>query len=546
MEMKKGLPLLAGITAPVLIVALVMMAMFGSPTPEQRQPSGALDFCSSGTGGVASASGGWVTPLQGTYSTTSKFGFRKNPTGSGGEVHTGQDLKSFLGDTVVAASSGTVADVVNLGGRSYGLHIKIDHPGGVRTIYAHLSKASVTRGQQVVAGQPIGALGSSGRSTGPHLHFELRVNNKPTNPVPWMAEKGAPLNGTPTKPGTTSSSSNPAAAAATKPVVGVDRSSSMSANQLANAAAIIQTGQELGLPERAWLVALITAMQESQLGDYGPAKTPNGDGDVGIFQQRAKVGWYADGRSMEENTAILSDVSYAARTFYLGHDVAVYAAGGAGSVGSHIPGLTDIKGWESMPPWAAAQRVQVSAFPYAYAKWEPTAAALIAALASGTPCAQGQSTSDTGSLPADATAGQKVVAAAMSQRGVPYSWAGGDASGPTKGGCCSPGGHSGAATVGFDCSGLTLYAWAKAGVSLPRTARTQHRAVTAVPIGQIQAGDLLFFSNDSHVGIADGKGGMIHAPRTGKPVEVVPNVLSNSYWSKAFNGAGRPGHGGGD
>lgn len=558
METKKAAPLLALVAAPVLVLALVLVAMFGSPTPSQRQARqpGLGSFCAPGVAGgspvgTSSATGAWVTPLQSAYRTTSKYGWRKNPTGGPPELHGGQDLKSFEGDTVVAATSGTVSDVIDFGGRSYGLHIKIDHPGGVRTLYAHLQKATVKAGQQVAAGQPIGALGNSGRSTGAHLHFEVRVNNKHVDPVPWMADKGAPLNGKPTKPSGAAPTADAAAAAIPqRPVVGVDRSGSMSENQLANASTIIQVGQELGLPEQAWVVALVTAMQESQLGDYGPAKRPNSDGDTGVFQQRAKVGWYADGRSMEENTAILADTAYAARTFYLGHDVGVFAAGGAGRVGYHIPGLLDIKGWESMPVTMAAQKVQVSAFPMAYAKWEATARSLVATLASGTPCSQGETAAGAAgvvvNLPANATAGQKVVAAAMSQLGVPYSWAGGDASGPTTGGCCSPGGHSGARTVGFDCSGLTVYAWAKAGVKLPRTARTQHRAVTPVPVDQIQAGDLLFFSNDAHVGIADGKGGMIHAPRTGKNVEVVPNVLKNSYWGETFGGAGRPSNTGGN
>ncbi|WP_207401140.1 peptidoglycan DD-metalloendopeptidase family protein [Actinomadura roseirufa] len=80
------------------------------------------------------------------------------------------------GDAVTAAASGTVARVENLGTESYGLWIEIDHGGGWRTRYAHLSGEFVSVGQGVAAGQQIGTLGTSGKSSGPHLHFEERSN----------------------------------------------------------------------------------------------------------------------------------------------------------------------------------------------------------------------------------------------------------------------------------------------------------------------------------------------------------------------------------
>lgn len=530
--MKKS-PLFAVLVIPPLLLAMVLAMALGSHTPAQRERRqlGAVGYCSPGAFGgdpsapldSSAAAGAWVTPLQGKYTIGSKYGLRKNPTGRGVEKHTGQDLRSFMGDTVVAAAGGTVQAVVDLGGRSYGLHVKLSHPGGVMTIYAHLSRATVSVGQQVSAGQPIGALGNSGRSTGPHLHYEIRVNNASTDPVPYMAARRAPLNGNPTAPG-----GRPVVAVPAAPVAaGVDRSGSLTQSQRDVAAAIINTGQQLGLPEQAWVIALATAMQESQLGDYPPSKRANHEGDAGIFQQRVIP---RDGAYYGTLEQVLDPV-WSATTFYQGVDTFM----------GHMPGLVDIKGWETMRVTQAAQKVQRSAFPEAYAKHEATARALVASLAGSTSCAAaGNPGGVEVELPANATAGQKVVAAAMRHLGVPYSWAGGDATGPTTGACCSPGGHSGSRTVGFDCSGLTLYAWAQVGVKLPRTARTQHAAVTPVPISQIRAGDLLFFSNDAHVGIADGKGGMIHAPRTGKTVEVVPNVMQNSHWRSVFGGAGRP------
>ena len=158
---------------------------------------------------------------------------------------------------------------------------------------------------------------------------------------------------------------------------GKDISLLLTAEQRATATAIVEEGQKAGIPPRGWAIALMTAMQESTMGANPSTKKPNGDVDVGVFQQRAKVGWYADGATVEENTNILNDVHYAARTFYLGHDVAVRHGDGAGSVGYHIPGLTDIEGWQSMDLGQAAQKVQVSAFPDYYSKHEATVASLL-------------------------------------------------------------------------------------------------------------------------------------------------------------------------
>ncbi|MER5913020.1 bifunctional lytic transglycosylase/C40 family peptidase [Streptomyces sp. NPDC001982] len=119
-----------------------------------------------------------------------------------------------------------------------------------------------------------------------------------------------------------------------------------------------------------------------------------------------------------------------------------------------------------------------------------------------------------------------VIEAALSQRGVPYSWGGGNASGPSYGICCSPGGSSGAKIKGFDCSGLTQYAYAKAGISLPRVAASQagvgQRIPASLGTGALKPGDLVFYAtapgHDStiyHVGIYLGSGQMVNAARPG-------------------------------
>jgi cell wall-associated NlpC family hydrolase len=116
------------------------------------------------------------------------------------------------------------------------------------------------------------------------------------------------------------------------------------------------------------------------------------------------------------------------------------------------------------------------------------------------------------------------VNAARSMLGEPYSWGGGNASGPSTGICCSPNGHTGAVIVGFDCSGLTLYAYAQAGISLPRTAAQQY--AVSEPVSKPLPGDLVFYGSSAasihHVGIYVGNGWMIDAPRPGKQVRYSP------------------------
>ncbi|WP_327325218.1 NlpC/P60 family protein [Streptomyces sp. NBC_01210] len=134
---------------------------------------------------------------------------------------------------------------------------------------------------------------------------------------------------------------------------------------------------------------------------------------------------------------------------------------------------------------------------------------------------------------------QKVIAAARKHKGVDYSWGGGDAHGPSYGICCSPGGHDGRKTFGFDCSGLTEYAYAQVSLMIGSTAQAQHDSgkvrVTSSPgsLAGAKPGDLLFFSDNPgsgkglhHVSIYLGKNMQIEAPRTGDVVKESP-VRSN-------------------
>ncbi|MFC8277799.1 NlpC/P60 family protein [Streptomyces sp. NPDC057271] len=118
------------------------------------------------------------------------------------------------------------------------------------------------------------------------------------------------------------------------------------------------------------------------------------------------------------------------------------------------------------------------------------------------------------------------IGAASRMIGLPYSWGGGNATGPTTGSCCSPNGRSGESIRGFDCSGLVVYAYAKAGITLPRTAAQQYAASQHINPADLQPGDLVFYGNSAasihHVGIYIGRGQMLNAPRPGTDVRIDP------------------------
>ncbi len=129
-----------------------------------------------------SAPGALAWPVTGVI--TSPFGWRRSPFGSTPEFHQGLDIGANMGTPVKAAASGTIISAGWYGG--YGNYILIDHGGGMSTGYGHLSRIDVSNGQQVQRGQLIGAVGSTGMSTGPHLHFEVRISGKPVDPTAYL------------------------------------------------------------------------------------------------------------------------------------------------------------------------------------------------------------------------------------------------------------------------------------------------------------------------------------------------------------------------
>jgi len=124
-----------------------------------------------------------VWPVDGTLE--GGFGGRRNPFGGAGyEFHSGQDIEAAWGAPVVAGASGRVSFVGWQNG--YGQLVVVDHGSGLTTRYGHLSHIDVELNQTVSRAQLLGKVGSTGRSTGPHLHYEVRINDQPVNPLPYL------------------------------------------------------------------------------------------------------------------------------------------------------------------------------------------------------------------------------------------------------------------------------------------------------------------------------------------------------------------------
>jgi len=121
-------------------------------------------------------------PVEGRV--TGSFGERIDPFNGEGAFHRGVDIASTVGQTVIAPADGVVTFADFLGG--YGRAIIIDHGHGLSTRYGHLANFAVIAGQQVHRGETIGYVGLSGRSTGPHLHYEVRINDTPVNPRKYL------------------------------------------------------------------------------------------------------------------------------------------------------------------------------------------------------------------------------------------------------------------------------------------------------------------------------------------------------------------------
>lgn len=134
---------------------------------------------------------GWANPVRGVI--TDGFGYRVQPCPDCSYFHYGIDIAAATGAPIYAAHDGVVIYAGWLG--TCGNAVRIDHGGGIVTQYCHIMSGGILvgNGQRVGAGQPIARVGSTGASTGPHLHFQVEINGRPVDGIPFMAQRGAPL-----------------------------------------------------------------------------------------------------------------------------------------------------------------------------------------------------------------------------------------------------------------------------------------------------------------------------------------------------------------
>ncbi len=128
-----------------------------------------------------------ISPVDGEHWISSGFGWRRSPFTGRREFHNGLDMAGREGTPVVAVADGRVVRVVR--DRRLGNAVAVDHGDGVETVYGHLGRVDVAKGQAVVRGQRLGGMGNTGRSTGPHVHYAVKVDGKFVNPRPYLVDR---------------------------------------------------------------------------------------------------------------------------------------------------------------------------------------------------------------------------------------------------------------------------------------------------------------------------------------------------------------------
>lgn len=164
--------------------AIYSIILYGKNTPDSDDDEGENGV--NDNPDIFVGAGEFASPLGANWRSmvSSEFGWRNNPTGSGRQMHNGIDLAAPKGTPIQAARAGTVS--VATSHSSYGNYIMIDHGDGMVTLYAHCSKLYAKKGQRVAIGEVIAGVGTTGNSTGNHLHFEVRISGKKVNPRQYL------------------------------------------------------------------------------------------------------------------------------------------------------------------------------------------------------------------------------------------------------------------------------------------------------------------------------------------------------------------------
>lgn len=174
----RQLPLLMAACVAAVLLALVIYPPSATQALSPEQPAAAT--APARVDNLAGTPSIW--PINGVV--TSTFGWRTSPFGDGSELHSGIDIAIHSGAPVVATADGRVTQSGPAGG--YGILVQVDHGNGLTTLYGHNSKVAVSVGQQVKKGQVISYAGSTGRSTGPHVHYEVRQHDTAIDPWRYL------------------------------------------------------------------------------------------------------------------------------------------------------------------------------------------------------------------------------------------------------------------------------------------------------------------------------------------------------------------------
>lgn len=383
---------LVGVFVIIGVVSLLQALISAIPNWE--------DSC--GTGSSESAddlnvpAGSLIFPMaKGTAVPTSPYGPRW------GRNHNGQDWGAPHGTPMYAIADGKVLFAGPASG--FGQSIWITHEINGKTWtsqYGHMPSATkyVKTGDTVKVGQKIAVVGSEGFSTGPHLHFQ--IHNKATkvggtvDPMKWLKDRNAKEMVKGSGGGGGNTAVNIRTTSFVSGIVGIiskdlvpsiskisnnvwanqgfinvavlSKYSGLNKEQQKNAKTIIAAGKAAEVNSWGWTIALATAMQESTMNNIN-----YGDRDsLGLFQQRPGTGW--------GTAAEITNPYKSAEAFY------------GTAKHTNNPGLKDIKGWENMPLTVAAQKVQRSGHPDAYAKWEPLARDIVLQIADEVVAGPGQ------------------------------------------------------------------------------------------------------------------------------------------------------------